>query len=143
MYIHEAFTNYIPEIRFRCLTFTIITVSLITGLLMPNIEFVLGLVGSTIGVMICLLIPAAFFITISTKNTNERLLAQAMLFIGVWIMILGTYANIYSVESSTTKISVFTEKSILQMNNIQLNSNIDNKDVISKALERPINEKGN
>ncbi|KAK0091186.1 hypothetical protein PV326_003615 [Microctonus aethiopoides] len=142
MYIHEVFTNYIPEIRFRCLTFTIITVSLITGLLMPNIEFVLGLVGSTIGVMICLLIPAAFFITISTKNTNERLLAQAMLFIGVWIMILGTYANIYSVESSTTKISVFTEKSILQMNNIQLNSNIDNKDVISKALERPINEKG-
>ncbi|KAK0163271.1 hypothetical protein PV327_006971 [Microctonus hyperodae] len=143
MYMHEAFTNYIPEIRFRCLTFTIITVSLITGLLMPNIEFVLGLVGSTIGVMICLLIPAAFFITISTKNTNERLFAQAMLFIGVWIMILGTYANVYSIEeSSTARISVFTEKPILQINNIQLNSNIDNKDVISKALDLSINEKG-
>ena len=73
---HEPSNYYIPEMRFRCLTFTIVALSMGTGILIPNIELVLGIVGSTIGVMICLIFPAAFFIAISTKNTNERLLAQ-------------------------------------------------------------------
>ena len=76
IYTHEPSMNYLPEARFRCLTFVIVAVSLITGILIPNIEFVLGLVGSTIGVMICLIFPAIFFISISSKHTNERLLAQ-------------------------------------------------------------------
>lgn len=79
VYTHEPSINYLPETRFRCLTVTIVTVSLITGILIPNIEFVLGLVGSTIGVMICLIFPAIFFISISSKHTNERLLAQVRL----------------------------------------------------------------
>jgi len=57
----------------------IVTISLIIGILVPNIEFVLGIVGSTIGVMICLIFPAAFFVSISSRNTNERLLAQVKL----------------------------------------------------------------
>lgn len=76
MYAHEPSINYLPETRFRCLTIIIVAVSLVTGILIPNIEFVLGLVGSTIGVMICLIFPAIFFISISSKHTNERLLAQ-------------------------------------------------------------------
>ncbi|XP_015110484.1 putative sodium-coupled neutral amino acid transporter 10 [Diachasma alloeum] len=119
---HEQTNNYIPEMRFRCLTLIIVTVALITGILMPNIEFVLGLVGSTIGVMICLILPTTCFIVISTKNTNERLLAQVISFIGIWIMILGTYANLYAMEeASISKINVNTGKPILQMNNIELN----------------------
>ncbi|XP_057328782.1 putative sodium-coupled neutral amino acid transporter 10 [Microplitis mediator] len=126
-YGHEGSTNYIPEIRFRCLTLMIVLVSLITGLLMPNIEFVLGLVGSTIGVIICLIFPAGFFIAISTKNTNERLIAQVILFIGIWIMILGSYANLYAIDdSSTTKISLVTEKPFVPINNIHLNIIEDN-----------------
>lgn len=65
-----------PETRFRFLTFVVVTFSLILGIMIPNIEFVLGIVGATIGVMICLIFPAAFFISISSKNTNERLLAK-------------------------------------------------------------------
>ena len=68
--------SYISEVRFRCLTTFIVTIALIVGILIPNIEFVLGIVGSTIGVLICLIFPAAFFVSISTKNTNERTLAQ-------------------------------------------------------------------
>ncbi|XP_011311169.1 putative sodium-coupled neutral amino acid transporter 10 isoform X1 [Fopius arisanus] len=119
---HEPVNNYIPEIRFRCLTLTIVTVALITGIFMPNIEFVLGLVGSTIGVMICLILPTTFFIVISAKNTNERLLAQVISFVGIWIMILGTYANLYAMEeASTSKINLNTGKPILQISNIELN----------------------
>lgn len=99
---------------------------MITGILIPNIEFVLGLVGSTIGVMICLIFPAIFFISISSKHTNERLLAQIILFIGICIMILSTYANLYALEESTnTKILTPTNKPSNQINGLPLNLNKD------------------
>jgi hypothetical protein len=73
---HETLSSHIPETRFKCLTIGIICISLTVGLLIPNIELVLGLVGSTIGVLICVMFPAVAFICISTKSTQERLLAQ-------------------------------------------------------------------
>jgi hypothetical protein len=73
---HETLSSHIPETRFKCLTIGIICISLTVGLLIPNIELVLGLVGSTIGVLICVMFPAVTFICISTKSTQERLLAQ-------------------------------------------------------------------
>lgn len=80
-YLHDSSSSYMPETRFRFLTFVIVSISLIMGILIPNIEFVLGIVGATIGVMICLIFPATFFISISSKNTNERLLAQVIIII--------------------------------------------------------------
>jgi hypothetical protein len=97
---HEAPNSYIPETRFKCLTISIISVSLAVGLLIPNIELVLGLVGSTIGVLICVMFPAIAFICISTKSSQERLLAQALVFIGVLILVLGTYATLYAASES-------------------------------------------
>ncbi|XP_043789609.1 putative sodium-coupled neutral amino acid transporter 10 [Apis laboriosa] len=131
VYAHEPCVNYLPETRFRCLTIIIVAVSLITGILIPNIEFVLGLVGSTIGVMICLIFPAIFFISISSKHTNERLLAQIILFIGICIMILSTYANLYALEESTnTKILTPTNKPSNQINGLPLNLNKDDINAI-------------
>ncbi|CAL1679531.1 unnamed protein product [Lasius platythorax] len=116
VYTHEPSINYLSESRFRCLTIAIVSISLIIGILVPNIEFVLGIVGSTIGVMICLIFPAVFFISISSKNTNERLVAQGILIIGVWIMVLGTYANLYAMEESTNAKLVITNKPLGQIN---------------------------
>lgn len=100
--LHETADKYIPESRFKALTFVIVFISLVTGVMIPNIELVLGLVGSTIGIMICVVFPATCFICISTKNTNERVLAQIMLFVGVLVMVLGTYANLYATEEINT-----------------------------------------
>lgn len=80
---HETLSSHIPETRFKCLTIGIISMSLTVGLLIPNIELVLGLVGSTIGVLICVMFPAVAFISISTKNTQERLLAQVIIYIEI------------------------------------------------------------
>ncbi|XP_050455423.1 putative sodium-coupled neutral amino acid transporter 10 [Cataglyphis hispanica] len=115
VYTHEPSINYLSEFRFRCLTVAIVSISLTIGILVPNIEFVLGIVGSTIGVMICLIFPAVFFISINSKNTNERLVAQGILIIGVWIMVLGTYANLYAMEESNTKLTI-TNKPLGQIN---------------------------
>ncbi|XP_075225686.1 putative sodium-coupled neutral amino acid transporter 10 [Lycorma delicatula] len=95
--------DYIPEPRFKCLTIFIVMFSLGTGLLIPSIEVVLGLVGSTIGIMICIIFPALTFICISNKNNNERLLAQGLFAIGFIIMILGTYTNLYAIEETISK----------------------------------------
>lgn len=82
----SSYVSYIPEYRFRWLTIFIVMISLFCGLLIPSIELVLGLVGSTIGVMICVLFPATCFICMTTKNTNERILAQVL----IGLMILKT-----------------------------------------------------
>lgn len=92
--------NHIPELRFHWITIAIVTVSLIMGLLIPNIELVLGLVGSTIGVMICIMFPALLFMCLTTKKNNERLLAQTLFGLGFLIMILGTYANLFATEQA-------------------------------------------
>ncbi|XP_047364553.1 putative sodium-coupled neutral amino acid transporter 10 [Vespa velutina] len=138
VYTHEPSMNYMPEARFRCLTIAIVFFSSITGILMPNIEFVLGLVGSTIGVMICLMFPAAFFISISSKHTNERLLAQVIIFVGIWIMILGTYANLYAMEeSSNTRVLITTAKPLSQIDNLPLNLNKENIHMIPDVSNNP------
>lgn len=77
--LHDGGAHFIPETKFRTITVFIILISLIIGILIPNIELVLGLVGSTIGVSICVLFPATCFICMVKKNTNERILAQVTL----------------------------------------------------------------
>lgn len=69
-----------PERRFRCLTIFIIAVGLAVAMAIPSIELVLGLVGSTMGVAVCVLLPAACYVKIVTKQNNERLLAQVQQF---------------------------------------------------------------
>ncbi|XP_033208511.1 putative sodium-coupled neutral amino acid transporter 10 [Belonocnema kinseyi] len=137
-YIHESTSNYMPETRFRFLTFVIVTFSLILGILIPNIEFVLGIVGATIGVMICLIFPAAFFISISSKNTNERLLAKGIVFVGVSIMILGTYVNLFAMEEpSDPRGAIMTDKSLNKINNLPFNSVKDNIPLIQDIPKNP------
>ncbi|CAG9769376.1 unnamed protein product [Ceutorhynchus assimilis] len=98
--LHENVNDYIPEGRFKGLTVIIVLFSLVIGILIPNIEFVLGLVGSSIGIIICVLFPVICFIYISQKDTNERLLAKGILVIGLVLMILGTHENIRSLENA-------------------------------------------
>lgn len=98
--IQDGTSDYIPEGKFKTLTLIIVFISLVIGILIPNIEFVLALVGSSIGIMICTLFPVLCFISISQKETNERLLAKLMLVIGVILMILGTYENVHNLGNA-------------------------------------------
>lgn len=41
--------------------------------------------------------------------------------VGVWIMVLGTYANLYAMEESTSTKLAVTSKSFVQINNLPLN----------------------
>lgn len=100
---HSETAHYIPEHRFKYITISMVLAALIIGILIPSIELIIGLVGSTIGVAICIIFPSLCFIRINKKNSTEKLAAQVtqillktifsviyihftrfLVFIGVW-----------------------------------------------------------
>jgi sodium-coupled neutral amino acid transporter 10 len=86
--------THIPEGRFKWLTVVLVGASLIVGLLLPNIELVLGLVGSTIGTVICLLLPALMFTRLASKYSSERLVAQVSVLFFMTFVVQFVKANI-------------------------------------------------
>ncbi|CAL8100309.1 unnamed protein product [Orchesella dallaii] len=98
--VHDMSTNYIPESRMKALTVTIVAFTLVIGIIIPNIELVLGLVGSTTGSIICIIFPSIMFVKVTSKSTTEKLVAQAIFCIGVVLMFLTTYATLYAAEQS-------------------------------------------
>ncbi|KAI8128687.1 hypothetical protein FF38_00310 [Lucilia cuprina] len=99
---HTDATGYIPETRFKAITIFIVTFSLCIALMIPSVELVIGLVGSTIGVAICIMFPAACFRKIIKKDTTERNLAQFIVISGFCLMILGTYANLSAIDEKSS-----------------------------------------
>lgn len=97
----DMISNFIPPVRFNVITVSVVFSTLVMGILLPDIEFVLGIVGSTIGNVICIIFPAVIFIKITSRNTTERLAAQAIFILGVILMILGTYVNLYEADMKT------------------------------------------
>lgn len=78
---HSEVSQYIPEHRFQFITVFIVAMALIIGILIPSIELVIGLVGSTIGVAICIMFPASCFIKTNKKGSTEKLLAQVIIIV--------------------------------------------------------------
>ncbi|CAH1724386.1 putative sodium-coupled neutral amino acid transporter 10 [Aphis gossypii] len=96
--------QHIAETPFKCITFFIVLFSLVTGLLMPNIEVVLGLIGSTIGVMINVMFPSMFLVRVANKNPKERFWARFIFFVGIFIMVMGTSANLYAIQQTFSNV---------------------------------------
>ncbi|XP_060869829.1 putative sodium-coupled neutral amino acid transporter 10 [Metopolophium dirhodum] len=92
--------QHIAETPFKCITFFIVLFSLVTGLLMPNIEVVLGLIGSTIGVMINVMFPSMFLVRVANKSPKERFWARFIFFVGIFIMVMGTLANLFAIQQT-------------------------------------------
>ncbi|XP_034479825.1 putative sodium-coupled neutral amino acid transporter 10 [Drosophila innubila] len=99
---HTENTSYIPERRFRLITLFIVIFSLCVALVIPSVELIIGLVGSTIGVAICIMFPASSFRKIIKKESTERTLAQFVFVSGFCLMILGTYANLNAIDAQSS-----------------------------------------
>ncbi|XP_030388078.1 putative sodium-coupled neutral amino acid transporter 10 isoform X2 [Scaptodrosophila lebanonensis] len=99
---HVDATNYIPEQRFRAITLFIVGFSLCIALVIPSVELIIGLVGSTIGVAICIMFPASSFRKIIKKESTERTFAQFIFVGGFCLMILGTYANLNAIDEQSS-----------------------------------------
>ncbi|EDV55446.1 putative sodium-coupled neutral amino acid transporter 10 [Drosophila erecta] len=99
---HTESSSYIPEQRFRFITIFIVIFSLCVALVIPSVELIIGLVGSTIGVAICIMFPASSFRKIIKKESMERRLAQFVFVSGFLLMILGTYANLSAIDEKNS-----------------------------------------
>ena len=93
--------NYIPPNRSNGITLAIISVTLVLGIMIPDIETVLGIVGSTIGNLVCILLPTLIFVKLNKKNTCEKFVAQGIFVLGIGLMIAGTYNHL---QKNETKI---------------------------------------
>jgi len=61
---------------------------------------ILALVGSTIGAVICFIIPALIFIKLSDKNTIEYLFSYLLVFFGVVILVFCTFSALHNISSA-------------------------------------------
>lgn len=90
----------IPELHFKLITVAIMFVSMVTAILIPNIEFVLGLNGATTGSLICYIFPALFFINIMSDSPDKKSIGKIVLVAGLTILILSTYTTLTAQKST-------------------------------------------
>ncbi|KAG1649617.1 putative sodium-coupled neutral amino acid transporter 10 [Nymphon striatum] len=98
--VFDSISNLIPDNHFRLITVCIVLGTWMIGVLIPNIELVLGLNGSTVGTIICVILPTIMFIKVTSKNTNEKLLAQFVFGIGVFVLVASTYATLQNADKA-------------------------------------------
>lgn len=83
--------TYIPDDRWIFLTVILIIITICISLVIPHIEMILGLVGSTTGTTVCFILPALFFINLTARNTRQRLLAFSALYFGIMLLVFSTF----------------------------------------------------
>lgn len=87
---------YMSDFQFRLLTALLIATTIILSLMFPNIEFILGIIGSTAGTSVCFVLPAYTFIKIGAYTGIELFLSRLLLTVGLGMLIFCTYSTIHN-----------------------------------------------
>ncbi|XP_028395568.1 putative sodium-coupled neutral amino acid transporter 10 [Dendronephthya gigantea] len=90
--------TFIPHDRFFIITCSLIFGTIICGVLFPSVEFVMALVGATMGAMLTFILPAVIFLKISGKASSKTG-AKILLIGGVCLLCLSTFSVLSMSES--------------------------------------------
>lgn len=110
---------HMSDRHFRLLTVVLIVTTIGISILLPHIELVLGILGSTIGAVICFIFPALIYLNLTSKNTTERLMAQLVVITGTFILIICTLSTLHDIYfSQSADIDVLDSAKSISINSL-------------------------